>query len=543
MDVGWRKKSVEASMDLGSTKNWGAYTGIFIVLMLIIAAIPHDEDYHDFADQRTLLLGIPNTLNVVSIIPFIFVGLAGLILKHCESYCRPCSQRGLYTLFFAGVSVVGFASFFYHLNPKNDALFWDTLPIMIAFTSFEVIFIIERFDDSAGTKSFESTSYWLWAVGFYVLARVEEVADKPIYTWTLHIVSGHTLGHLCAAMVPLFFILMLAKRTRPIQPERHMILVHHQLMLAFMVCLLVPKMICLWMPKLQVRAIMYEISILMWEFSARYVGNQAKTSEERGMLETPVRARQIVPRIRGLYGMDTYKNKVLEFIQSERSDESIFGLWGTSGVGKTRLLSLIADSYADSFRHVIFLDGGSSVRVMQNYVAYFLKLDWETISLLEEHYRAKIIMEYLEHVSFLVLLDDVQDEVYPDLTAVGLPMALGHRQKVVLTSRSQVVCARMGCTLTNTLEMKCLGDEDAWSLFEYNAGVKITEADTEIYEYAKQMVSACGGLPRAICAIGIGVAGATCRGKHPVDWWFTYKRFKDKNLPPERMEEIVPVLV
>ncbi|XP_048527262.1 disease resistance protein SUMM2-like [Triticum urartu] len=414
--------------------------------------------------------------------------------------------------------------------------------MLIAFTSFEAIFIIERFDDWAGTKSFESTSYWLWAAGFYVLARVEEVADKPIYTWTLHIVSGHTLGHLCAAMVPLCFILMLVKRTRPIQPERHMI-VHHQLKLAFMVCLLVPKMIYLWMPKLQVSAIMYEISILMWEFSARYVANQANTSEERGMLETPIRARQIVPRIRGIYGMDIYKNKVLEFLQSERSDESIFGLWGTSGVGKTRLLSLIADSYADSFRHVIFLDGGSSVRVMQNHFAYFLKLDWEAISLLEEHYRAKIIMEYLEHVSFLVLLDDVQDEVYPDLTAVGLPMALGHRQKVILTSRSQVVCARMGCTISNTLEMKCLGDEDAWSLFEYNAGVKITEADNEICEYAKQMVSACGGLPRAICAIGIGVAGATCRGKHPDDWWFTYKRFKGKNLPPERMEEIVPVLV
>lgn len=530
-------------MDLGSRKNWGAYTGIFIVLMLVIAAIPHDEDYHDFADQRTLFLGIPNTLNVVSIIPFFFVGLAGLILNHCESYFRLCSQRGLYTLFFAGVSVVGFASFFYHLNPKNDTLFWDTLPMMTAFTSLEAIFIIERFDDWAGTKSFASTNYWLWAAGFYVLARVEEVADKPIYTWTLNIVSGHTLGHLCAAVVPLFFILMLAKRTRPIQPERHMILVHHQLKLTFMVCLLVPKMICLWVPKLQVCAIMYEITILMWEFSARYVANQAKTSEERGMLETPIRARQIVPRIRGLYGMDIYKNKVLEFLQSERSDESIFGLWGTSGVGKTRLLSLIADNYAGSFRHVIFLDGGSSVRVMQNHFAYFLKLDWETISLLEEHYRAKIIMEYLEHVSFLVLLDDVQDEVYPDLTAVGLPMALGHRQKVVLTSRSQVVCARMGCTISNTLEMKCLSDEDAWSLFEYNAGVKITEADTEIYEYAKQMVSACGGLPRAICAIGIGVAGATCRGKHPVDWWFTYKRFKAKDLPPERMEEIVPVLV
>jgi disease resistance protein RPS2 len=186
--------------------------------------------------------------------------------------------------------------------------------------------------------------------------------------------------------------------------------------------------------------------------------------------------------------MDIYKNKVIEFLQSDRSNESVFGLWGVSGVGKTRLLSLIADSYADSFSYVILLDGASSVRVMQNHVAYFLKFDWEGISLPEEHYRAKIIKQYLEHNSFLLLLDNVQDGYYPDLIEVGLPLTLGHRQKVVITSRSQLACVLMGCTISNTLEMKCLGEEDAWSLFKYNAGVEITEADTEIYEYAKQVI-------------------------------------------------------
>lgn len=48
--------------------------------------------------------------------------------------------------------------------------------------------------------------------GFYLLAKVEEAADKPIYGWTRHIVSGHTIKHLCAAMVPVFLTLMLAKR-------------------------------------------------------------------------------------------------------------------------------------------------------------------------------------------------------------------------------------------------------------------------------------------------------------------------------------------
>jgi hypothetical protein len=54
---------------------------------------------------------------------------------------------------------------------------------------------------------------------FYLLAKVEEAADKPIYRWTHQIVSGHTLKHLCAAMVPVFLTLMLAKRT--IEPERY----------------------------------------------------------------------------------------------------------------------------------------------------------------------------------------------------------------------------------------------------------------------------------------------------------------------------------
>lgn len=57
--------------------------------------------------------------------------------------------------------------------------------------------------------------------GFYLLAKVEEAADKVIYKWTYHIVSGHTLKHLCAAMVPVFLILMLAKRN--VETERYFV--------------------------------------------------------------------------------------------------------------------------------------------------------------------------------------------------------------------------------------------------------------------------------------------------------------------------------
>ncbi|OWM80046.1 hypothetical protein CDL15_Pgr010024 [Punica granatum] len=67
------------------------------------------------------------------------------------------------------------------------------------------------------------STYWLWAAAFYLIAKIEEAADTPIYKWTHHVVSGHTLKHLCAAVVPVFLTLMLAKRT--IDLERQSLLV------------------------------------------------------------------------------------------------------------------------------------------------------------------------------------------------------------------------------------------------------------------------------------------------------------------------------
>ncbi|PNY10115.1 hypothetical protein L195_g006684 [Trifolium pratense] len=56
------------------------------------------------------------------------------------------------------------------------------------------------------------STYWLWAAGFYPLAMLQETADRLIYTATFHTVSGHTLKHLSAGMVPLILTIMLAKR-------------------------------------------------------------------------------------------------------------------------------------------------------------------------------------------------------------------------------------------------------------------------------------------------------------------------------------------
>ncbi|KAJ3683240.1 hypothetical protein LUZ60_013467 [Juncus effusus] len=233
---------------------------IFLVLMVVTPKIPQSEEYHDFADQRDLFFGIPNTLNVISNIPFFFVGIVGLVLCFWKDYFRLSLQGELWgwTLFYVGVTAVAFGSGYYHLYPNDSTLVWDRLPMTVAFTSIMAIFIIERVDEKQGTISilplvlagvlsimywrffddlrpyaivqflpciiipvmaiiippmYTHSSYWLWAAGFYLLAKIEEAMDKLIYKWTHEIVSGHTLKHLCAAMVPLFLTLMLAKRT------------------------------------------------------------------------------------------------------------------------------------------------------------------------------------------------------------------------------------------------------------------------------------------------------------------------------------------
>ncbi|CAH9079594.1 unnamed protein product [Cuscuta europaea] len=230
----------------------------FVILMIATPAISQSQEYHDFADQRNFF-GIRNALNVISNFPFFVIGLAGLVLCHYRNYFKLSLQGESWgwSCFYIGVTAVAFGSAYYHLEPNDSRLVWDRLPMTVAFTSIVAIFVIERVDERKGSLSiiplilagvisilywryfddlrpyavvqfvpclaiplmailmppmYTHSVYWLWAAAFYLIAKIEEALDKPIYKLTHHIVSGHTLKHLCAAMVPLFLTLMLAKR-------------------------------------------------------------------------------------------------------------------------------------------------------------------------------------------------------------------------------------------------------------------------------------------------------------------------------------------
>ncbi|KAK7359032.1 hypothetical protein VNO77_00976 [Canavalia gladiata] len=238
---------------------WGVAVASFILLIILTPSIPQPQRYHDFADKRKFC-GIPNALNVISNFPFMVIGLIGLMLCRRGNYLNISLQGELWgwTCFYVAVASVAFGSSYYHLDPDDAGLVWDRLPMTVAFASLVAILITERIDAKMGSISivplimagiissvhwrffgdirlyvlaqtasciaiplmatllppmYTHSTYWLWAAGFYFLAMLQETADKVIYKLTYHVVSGHTLKHLSAAMVPIVLTVMLAKRS------------------------------------------------------------------------------------------------------------------------------------------------------------------------------------------------------------------------------------------------------------------------------------------------------------------------------------------
>src|SRR5271169_1538965 len=109
--------------------------------LLLLPPIPQDPSYHQFADQRTLF-GIPNFWNVVSNLPFLAIGAAGLQRRFRDD---PAT-----VVFFLGVFLTGIGSSYYHWNPNNNTLFWDRLPMTLAFAAILSLVVKERVNARAG---------------------------------------------------------------------------------------------------------------------------------------------------------------------------------------------------------------------------------------------------------------------------------------------------------------------------------------------------------------------------------------------------------
>lgn len=228
---------------------------------MLLPGMPQPLEYHDFADQRSML-GVRNIVDVASNAGFLFAGLAGLVIVARRRDAFELSvERWPYAMFFAGVALTAAGSAYYHLAPGNERLFWDRLPMTVAFMSLVAAQIVDRVSVRAGlqllapmlTVGVVSVVYWIvteragagnvipyvvlqayavitvllialtrpsrytrgpdiyWVIGGYVAAKGLELMDRQVFE-SLGLASGHSLKHLVAALAALVVCRMLLLR-------------------------------------------------------------------------------------------------------------------------------------------------------------------------------------------------------------------------------------------------------------------------------------------------------------------------------------------
>ena len=233
-----------------------------VAAALLIPAMPQPVAYHDFADHREMF-GIHNFLDVASNLAFLIVGAWGLSLAlGRRAHFEFPQERWPYAVFFLGVTLTAAGSAYYHVAPDNETLFWDRLPMTIAFMGLVCSQIVDRISIRGGLALLvpmlilgaASVIYWrmteragsgnivpygvlqgysvvvllllavlnpsrythgkllYWVFGWYVLSKLLETYDAQVLAWN-QAVSGHTLKHLAAAIAGVAVCVMLTRRS------------------------------------------------------------------------------------------------------------------------------------------------------------------------------------------------------------------------------------------------------------------------------------------------------------------------------------------
>lgn len=248
------------------------FTLLSIAAAFLLPAMPQPAAYHDFADHR-VMYGVANFLDVASSVGFLLVAIAGLaVVIRPNTRFELSSERWPYAVFFSGMLLTAAGSAYYHLAPDNERLFWDRLPMTVAFMALIAAQVVDRINLRAGLTLLVpmllvgagSVIYWrateragagnvvpygmlqgysvvillviallqpsrytrgsdiYWVFAAYVLAKLLELFDREVLALG-HLVSGHTLKHVAAAVAGFVVCRMLTLRSPREPPPRSQI--------------------------------------------------------------------------------------------------------------------------------------------------------------------------------------------------------------------------------------------------------------------------------------------------------------------------------
>jgi Ceramidase len=238
----------------------GIITLLCIVYAWMLRPVPQDPAYHLFADQQRAA-GIANFGNVVSNLPFLFVGIYGVWLLIKRNVARTIKM--VYGIMFTGIFLTGIGSAYYHYAPDNNTLVFDRLPMVLVFMAFLSAAIMGWINAKAGELllfpllllGIASVLWWHYTelkgagdlrlygfvqfypmliipiifllfaspennrgllllvgvIAWYAAAKGFEQLDTPIYRIT-GFLSGHSLKHLAAAIATWYMVKFFQKK-------------------------------------------------------------------------------------------------------------------------------------------------------------------------------------------------------------------------------------------------------------------------------------------------------------------------------------------
>ena len=126
---------------------------ISIVVLYLIGRVPQYVQYHQFADAD-ILYGISNFHNVISNLPFLFIGLLGMIFLKRNNHFSDVYEKAMCWVLFLGISLLCFGSGYYHISPDNASLVWDRLPMTLIFSSLFSVILWDYLDQKTGRLAF-----------------------------------------------------------------------------------------------------------------------------------------------------------------------------------------------------------------------------------------------------------------------------------------------------------------------------------------------------------------------------------------------------
>jgi Ceramidase len=149
-----------------------------IGVVFLIDPIPQDPSYHEFADGRKFF-GVPNFWNVATNLPFLFVGLLGLV--KFRRLANPALAFH-YSFLSTAVAAVALGSAHYHLQPSNETLVWDRLPMTVAFMTLFSAVIADRVSWRIGVALlWPLVIAGLASIGWWVRTEADGAGDLRPY--------------------------------------------------------------------------------------------------------------------------------------------------------------------------------------------------------------------------------------------------------------------------------------------------------------------------------------------------------------------------